>query len=56
MIDESPAIDMEIIISEDNNSVYVKFSGFESPEDTDDYAIFLAEYLPLMLFESDVIH
>ena len=49
-------IDIEVVVANDSNDVYVKFSGFESPEDTDDYAIFLAEYLPLMLFESEVKH
>ena len=54
-VDSNP-LDMEIIISEDDNSVYVKFSGFAEEEDADLYAVFLSEYLPLMLFESEVMH
>ena len=32
--------------------VYVKFTGFEDDEDAEEYANFLAETLPLLLFES----
>ena len=49
-------LDMEIIVSEDDNSIYVKLSGFETPEDTDHYANFLQENLALLLFESEVKH
>lgn len=47
---------LEILVSEDDNSVYVKFTGFDTIEDADEYAIMLQETLPLMLFESDVRH
>lgn len=45
-------IDIEVVVDEENDHVYVKFSGFESNEDTEEYAQFLAETLPLLLFES----
>ncbi len=32
--------------------VYVKFTGFEDEEDAEEYAEFLAETLPLLLFET----
>jgi hypothetical protein len=32
--------------------VYVKFTGFADDEDAEEYANFLAETLPLLLFES----
>ena len=32
--------------------VYVKFSNFAAAEDADEYAEFLAETLPLLLFET----
>jgi hypothetical protein len=48
-------LDMEIIVSEDT-SVYVKLTGFENLADADSYADYLIKNLPLLLFESEVIH
>jgi hypothetical protein len=48
-------LDMEIIVSEDT-SVYVKLTGFENLADADSYADYLTKNLPLLLFESEVIH
>ena len=45
-------IDIEVVVTEDTNEVYVKFSGFADTEDAEDYAEFLAETLPLLLFET----
>jgi hypothetical protein len=45
-------IDIEVVVAEDSSDVYVKFSGFEGNEDAEEYAQFLAETLPLLLFES----
>jgi hypothetical protein len=44
-------IDIEVRLTEDN-TVMVQFSGFDDDEDAEDYAHFLAETLPLLLFES----
>jgi hypothetical protein len=44
-------IDIEVVV-DDENDVYVKFSGFDNDEDAEEYAQFLAETLPLLLFES----
>lgn len=33
-------------------AVYVKFTNFETEEDAEEYAEFLAETLPLLLFET----
>ena len=49
-------LDMEIILSEEDKTVYVKLSGFETGEDADQYAAYLQENLPLLLFESEVKH
>lgn len=49
-------LDLEVIVSEEDNSVYVKFIGFESIEAADDYATYLTETLPLLLFESGTKH
>lgn len=49
-------LDLEVIVSEEDNSVYVKFMGFENIEAADDYATYLTETLPLLLFESGTKH
>lgn len=38
--------------TDDEPAVYVKFSGFDDESDAEDYAQFLAETLPLLLFET----
>jgi hypothetical protein len=45
-------IDIEVVVGDETPDVYVKFSGFEDDEDAEEYAQFLAETLPLLLFES----
>lgn len=45
-------IDIEVAVSNDELVVYVKFSNFEDIEDAEDYAEFLSETLPLLLFET----
>jgi hypothetical protein len=49
-------IDIEVVVGTDNHDVYVKFSGFADEEDAEEYAQFLAETLPLLLFESTRLH
>ena len=44
-------IDIEVRLTEDN-TVMVQFSGFEDMEDAEEYAEFLADTLPLLLFET----
>ncbi len=49
----SDDIDIEVMhTSDDEPAVYVKFTGFEDPEDAEEYADFLAQTLPLLLFET----
>ena len=46
-------IDIEVMSTTDEEpAVFVKFSGFEDDEDAEEYAQFLAETLPLLLFET----
>ena len=45
-------IDIEVFIDEVDEAVIVKFTGFENDEDREEYAEFLAETLPLLLFET----
>jgi hypothetical protein len=47
---------MEVIVSEEDSSVYVKLSGFDDIDDADKYADYLTENLPLMLFQTKVMH
>lgn len=50
-------IDIEVMTSSDNDPcVYVKFSNFADAEDAEEYAEFLAETLPLLLFETTRMH
>lgn len=49
-------IDIEVATSNDEPVVYIKFSGFADHEDAEEYAEFLAETLPLLLFESKRMH
>jgi hypothetical protein len=50
----SDDIDIEVMCTDEdeNPCVYVKFSNFESSEDAEEYAEFLATTLPLLLFET----
>lgn len=49
-------IDIQVMTtSDDDPTVFVKFSGFEAAEDAEEYAEFLAETLPLLLFETTKI-
>lgn len=48
-------IDIEVATSSEEAVVYVKFSGFDDFEDAEEYAEFLAETLPLLLFETTKI-
>jgi hypothetical protein len=49
-------IDIEVVVTEETNEVFVKFSGFIDGEDAEAYAEFLAETLPLLLFETTRLH
>jgi hypothetical protein len=46
-------IEIEVMTtSDDEPAVYVNFTNFEDAEDAEAYAEFLAETLPLLLFET----
>lgn len=49
-------LNMEVIVSEDDATVYVKLTGFDDVESADQYASYLADKLPLLLFETKVMH
>ena len=50
----SDDIEIEVMSTEEDSEhcVYVKFSNFADAEAADEYAEFLAETLPLLLFET----
>ena len=48
-------LSMQVIVSERDNSVYVKLEGFDDLDDAESYAEFLSKNLPLLLFESEII-
>ncbi len=45
-------IDIEVATGTEENAVFVKFSGFADEEDAEEYAEFLVNTLPLLLFET----
>lgn len=47
-------LNIEVVI-DDNDCVYVKFTGFEDKEASAEYAEFLANTLPLLLFETTTL-
>jgi hypothetical protein len=49
-------LDLEVIVSEEDAAVYVKLTGFDDVESADQYASYLVDALPLMLFESGTRH
>lgn len=49
-------LDIEVVVSEDDPAVYVKFTGFSDLEDAEEYAQFLVDTLPLLLFETTRLH
>lgn len=53
---DATQLDLQVIVTEEEKAVYVKITGFETLEEADDYADYLTETLPLMLFESEVKH
>lgn len=55
-IADAIALNLEVIVSQEDNSVYLKISGFEEFNDADEYAKYLGEALPLFLFDSETKH
>jgi hypothetical protein len=49
-------LDMQVILSESDNVIYVKLTGFDDADDASNYADFLSKNLPLLLFETTIIH
>lgn len=53
---EKTQLDLEVIVSEEDNSVYIKLTGFDDIIAADSYAEYLVDALPLLLFETEVLH
>ena len=56
IIGTTAELSMQIIVNEKDSSVYVKLEGFEDLDDAEQYAEYLNKNLPLLLFETEVIH
>lgn len=54
--EELVPLDIQVLVDEEDNTVYVKFTGFDTIDEADSYAHFLQEYLQLMLFQSEILH
>lgn len=55
-VTELVPLDIQVLVDESDNSVYVKFEGFENIEEADEYASFLQDHLQLILFQSEILH
>jgi hypothetical protein len=53
---DAQKLSLEVIVSEDDTAVYVKLTGFDDLASADNYASYLVDALPLLLFESEVKH
>lgn len=53
--DQNP-LSVTVFVDDTDKSVYVRFEGFDSLVDADEYADYLTDVLPLLLFESKVKH
>lgn len=53
---EPKELNMEVIVSEEDLAVYVKFTGFDDDEDADTWADKMVNELPLLLFQSNIKH
>lgn len=50
-------LEISVGVDEDENVIYVKFSGFSETDSIEDYALFLADVLPLLITgDSPTIH
>jgi hypothetical protein len=49
-------LDLDVFVTEEDNAVYVKLTGFDTIEEADKYADYLVDTLPLLLFESEIKH
>lgn len=45
-------IDIEVRVMQEDPVIMIQFSGFQDHEDAEEYAQFLADNLPLLLFET----
>jgi hypothetical protein len=49
-------LDMEVLVSKEDTAVYVVLKGFETIEEADEYAEYLHENLPFLLYQSNKKH
>jgi hypothetical protein len=56
MSPEPVPLNMEVIVSEEDLAVYVKFTGFDDVDFAKQWADRMVDELPLKLFESEIKH
>jgi len=54
----NPSVDLDFNISTDKETreVHIKFTGFEDEEQLKQFAEYITNHLPLLLYNSDVAH
>ena len=55
-ITDGVPLDLQVAVDKEENCIYLKISGFEDHDSAEEYSQYLADTLPLILFESDVKH
>lgn len=55
---DNSAVDLNYNIwtDEDTGSVCIKFTGFEDEDQIKQFMIYMSDNLPLLLYNSDVVH
>ena len=56
MSPKSIPLNMEVLVSEEDLAVYVKFTGFDDVAFANEWADRMVDELPLKLFESEIKH
>lgn len=49
-------LDLQVAVDPDDHSIYLKIVGFDNHDEAEEYATYLTQTLPLILFESDTKH
>lgn len=55
MMPVSNGLSINVFADQDDDCVYIKMDGFVDFDDCSNYAYFLHEYLPLLLYKTNII-
>jgi len=56
IIKNNTELKVDFLIDDETHEIFVRFKGFKNDDELNDYCEFLSSYLPLMLFQSTIIH